>query len=1659
MTRTVALPQYTKVSFRLDNKSILYLDLEPFNNDARKIREIGVIIDHYEYKSPSPSLIVQLIEPYQPQFLCGHNIREFDYNYLMDTSLALIIRKLEIIDTLDLSLLFFSEKNLHKLEKDYKADTPQSRSDPLEDAKLTRELLIKLVDRFSNLSDDLKKIYYSLLSKDKRFKAFFKLLEMKIALPDPPYDLSSLIVQVLNNRIKDRARIKQLIDDAPIALAFIVSILHDEIEIRAFPLKVYFDFPFIQELLVSLTFNQKEEIAELEKSAMIFFGFDSFRSFPKQEVDTDLFSHGQTISQKEIITDALNLENLLVVLPTGGGKTFTFWLPAIIKAKKTRSLTVVISPLQALMKDHIFNFNQKLAGLSSAEALSGYLTLPQRRTIIQRVINGSVDILYIAPESLRSKSLERLIRFRYIDRVVIDEAHCLSTWGNDFRHDYYYIATFIKKITDHKYDKPIPISCFTATANKKTIEDIQGYFKETLGVTFKLHIASPNRTNLIYNAQQYQNKKEKLMALISMVRESKAPILVYNPASRKQCEDIAEQLNTNLGRLILPFHAGLSSSAKSETLTNFIKNDAEGIVATTAFGMGIDKPDIRYVIHYEISSSLEDYMQESGRGGRDGQQAFCHILFKPDDFDKPFFSLIRQKLTHAEIKKVFQSIKSYQGMPVANNPNNKKRIVISIYELAQSIGIQTDDENMRFDTKIKTAILELERCGYLERGYNIPDVWVSALHFSSMEELHAIIHKHGLSEYADEERDRILVKSIVLVSQILIKRSGHRFSLHIEKLAQMLNLDINEIYILLDKMRQLELVSLKEDLIIGEFKQRKLLQLINIIPTLKIKLFYIFDMLSNTPFKLKDINQHLNDQGISIRFSDYSYVLKYLLLFVSLRGVVECYRRKIGDQYWHLKIIDRKMAQVRISDFLDTLNITVKHLFDVYSSNNEERLIIAYDNMVRDCNRRLEKKRLVNDYDQILMFLHNIFLIKLEGGRVLHHTCIEVIMDRDFDTRKQYTQEDYKIRMSQMYQRKRASIHIMQHYVHLLEKSSSKAQIFANDYFSMDYDEFIKTYKLSRLVNLPISKQRYDKIKQGLTEEQKEIVFDDKSKTMLILAGPGTGKTMVLINKIAHMILDENYKPEHFLMLTFTRSAAHEFKQRLFKLLGDLAYDIDIYTFHAYATELAGITINRNNKRSLDGLIGNVTAKLNNGEIVLPFKNAIILDEFQDVNKESFNFIVALYLQFANNNNTGRENDVRIIAVGDDDQCIMETTNGADINFMRWFINSFTDEKRDTKKYYKLTRNFRSQSKIVSYCNQFACNIKDRIDSNKQLIADSTHEGEVRVFYYSSPDFLFEIKDHILNSNSSQIAVLAHENEQILDIYSILKQHQLDVRYLLKNEGFKLYMLEEIVEFTLYLKSNLEDNNIINHRLFEDAKKHVKTKFTSSTLPIALNHINTFEAEHEILTLSFWENYTFEVNINDIKETDTKILVSTIHKAKGKEFDEVHVVLQKKHGMNIPDYFFRLYYVALSRAKSKLYVHTFPKDVFTQGEEEYTNTISRISKRILIMQLEDCYLSFLARNSYSKAYVTRTRIQAGDVVSIIPTPDLKGFNIVHGKTTIGKTSALFTQKLNNSLKKGYCLSEIHIEYVAKWYSQDTQEFLSIFLCRVNLEVLLESRQN
>ncbi len=429
-----------------------------------------------------------------------------------------------------------------------------------------------------------------------------------------------------------------------------------------------------------------------------FFGYDRFRTYDGQPL------------QEQAAKAAVSGESLLAIFPTGGGKSLTFQLPAFIAGRSVHGLTVVISPLQSLMKDQIDNLADR--GITEAVTINGMLDPITRSLSIQRVQDGEASLLYISPEMLRSKTIERILTARHVVRFVIDEAHCFSSWGQDFRVDYLYIGKFIQKYQQRKKCKsPIPVSCFTATAKQKVIQDICDYFKQTLDLDLELFASTASRTNLQYSVIHAESDNDKYSKLRNLIAESNCPTIVY-VSRTKRTKELAAQL-TRDGYKALPFNGKMDSDEKITNQNAFMTDAVRIIVATSAFGMGVDKKDVGMVIHYDISDSLENYVQEAGRAGRDPElNARCYVLYSDNDLDKHFILLNQTKLSISEIQQVWKAVKDLT--------RQRMRVNCSALEIARQAG--WDDSVSDIETRVRTALAALEQGGYLVRQQRTPCV-------------------------------------------------------------------------------------------------------------------------------------------------------------------------------------------------------------------------------------------------------------------------------------------------------------------------------------------------------------------------------------------------------------------------------------------------------------------------------------------------------------------------------------------------------------------------------------------------------------------------------------------------------------------------------------------------------------------------------------------------------------------------------------------------------------------------------------------------------------------------------------------------------------------------------------------------------------------------
>ncbi len=347
--------------------------------------------------------------------------------------------------------------------------------------------------------------------------------------------------------------------------------------------------------------------------------------------------------QDKIIEAVLNTKNVIALLPTGGGKSVCFQIPALVK----EGVCIVVSPLIALMQDQVDSLNEK--GIKALALVSG---TDQDELIAQfdNIRFGNYKFLYLSPERLQSTFIQEKIKQLHVNLIAIDEAHCISEWGHDFRPSY----RNIKVLKTLKPDAPI--IALTATATKKVIEDISDSL-ELKGVSiFK---KSFYRENLAY---QFFNTEDKLQRLLQICTKTKAPIIVY-ASSRNRTKEIANFLNANNFKASY-YHGGLTPSQKQASFDNWISEKTPIIVATNAFGMGIDKSNVRVVVHIDLPNSIENYIQEAGRAGRDGKKAFSAVLYNANDIRISLEKIKNAFPSIQEIKSIYKSL--FQNYQIAN---------------------------------------------------------------------------------------------------------------------------------------------------------------------------------------------------------------------------------------------------------------------------------------------------------------------------------------------------------------------------------------------------------------------------------------------------------------------------------------------------------------------------------------------------------------------------------------------------------------------------------------------------------------------------------------------------------------------------------------------------------------------------------------------------------------------------------------------------------------------------------------------------------------------------------------------------------------------------------------------------------------------------------
>ena len=569
----------------------------------------------------------------------------------------------------------------------------------------------------------------------------------------------------------------------------------------------------------------------------------------------------------------------------------------------------------------------------------------------------------------------------------------------------------------------------------------------------------------------------------------------------------------------------------------------------------------------------------------------------------------------------------------------------------------------------------------------------------------------------------------------------------------------------------------------------------------------------------------------------------------------------------------------------------------------------------------------LEDVEEALLYLSKIGAMKLEGGFLVLYNAMAI--KRIKEPRLRYKQEDYRM-LNEFYKQKIQQIHIVGEYANLMVRDYDAALQYVQDYFQMDYHCFISKYfKGNRETEIErnVTPSKYKQLFGMLSKRQKEIIDDHESRSIVVAAGPGSGKTRVLVHKLASLLLLEDVKHEQLLMLTFSRAAATEFKQRLMQLIGNAAHFVEIKTFHSYCFDLLGRV---GNLDEAGDVVKQAAEMINNGEVEPNriSKTVLVIDEAQDMSKDDYALVSALMKA---------NEEMRVIAVGDDDQNIYEF-RGSNSQYL------YELTQTEHSRFIEMTENYRSLRHIVDTANDFARNIRQRIKSTP-IISMSQEDGEVRIVkhpyeiqekkvYMYQP--ILEDVTRLLRSNVSKeadassrkknetISILTQTNEESVIMLALLHSHGIKAKLVQSMDGLRFWNLAEVRYFLKKIDQGIKETKspIIPDDIWEAAKQQTFKKYaTSQALPYLRRSLQVFEQTNRAKYYSDLREFVFESSVEDFCDiSKSDIVVSTIHKAKGHEFD--HVLMLITHPEHPTDDILRRYYVGMTRAKRTLAIHT-----------------------------------------------------------------------------------------------------------------------------------------
>ena len=1577
-------------------------------------------------------------------FLLGHNLIEFDLPRLQAANPGLRLLEMPAVDTLWLNPLAFPRNPYHHLVKHYQDG--QLKRDRRNDPKLDAELALRVFgdqqERLLETPSHLLIAWHWLTTADGSagFSLFFETLR-----GSPRPDLAAAR-DAVRTCLKDAAcevQARRLIADAPEhgwPFAYALAWLSVSGGNSVMPPWVRHQFPEAGQLVrrmrdeacgdpgCSWCQERHNPARELKR----FFGFDGFRPEPADDDGRSL--------QQEIVEKAMQGHNVLAILPTGTGKSLCYQIPALSRYDKTGALTVVISPLVALMADQVAGL-QRL-GITSCVTINGLLSMPERAEALERVRLGDAAIVLISPEQLRSVAMRRALQQREIGAWVLDEAHCLSKWGHDFRPDYRYVGRFIREQA-HRSRVP-PVLCLTATAKPDVTTEIVDYFRKHLGVAMTVFDGGSRRTNLEFVVAETTGSK-KLHDIHQLLTwhlppESEGGAIVYC-ATRRRTEEVASFLAANdvdADR----FHAGLQPEEKKNIQQSFVDGDLRVIAATNAFGMGIDKPDVRLVIHADIPSSLENYLQEAGRAGRDQQQAHCVLLYDADDVERQFGMSARSRLTRREIHGVLRALR---------NLNRRDRCGGKVVASPGEILVADEDKDVRRDsttddTRVRTAVAWLEEAQLLRRDENDVKVFPSSLRVRSVAEVRQRLRDKPIDEgyrrslatiaetLIDANPDEGISTDMLMVASGLSSEGVRGALFDLERFGIARN-DTELTAFVHVGVRNPSRSRLSEA---NELEQQLIEWMQEAAPDLAVG--------DSAPLNLRVASQRLKNAGH--RGVRPEHVTRTIQGFardgrsddgggsLTLRKHDADSLRVTLKREWSslARIAERRRnGASRLLDHLLEQNTPGRRGSDLLVRTTFGKLTQAIESDLTLVSRNGDDRKLRRLMERSLLWLHEQEVVRLNRGLTVFRPAMTIVLDRD---PRGFKQSDYKS-LALHYDATVRQIHVMAEFAQRGLANVADALQLSIDYFTLGEDEFLRRWLPDQRqeLNRQTTPESWNKIVESLNNpHQRALVADNRETTnVLVLAGPGSGKTRVLVHRIAYLIRARREDPRGILALAYNRHAAVEIRRRLQDLIGDDARGVMVFTCHALAMRLVGASFSGTADRETDadlserlGAILREATALLRGEGLEPEEAEesrarllagfrwILVDEYQDIAADEYALIAAL----AGRTLTEEDSRLSLFAVGDDDQNIY-SFNGSSVEFIRNFEQDY-----NAKPAY-LIENYRSTHHIIDAANAIIGPAGDRMKTDHKIRInqertkspaggrwtehDPVARGKVQVLQIADSNASSQAQAAVAELKRlssldpdwdwSTCAVIAREWSYLEGARTVCERDGIPVQMANEN-NLSLWHLRETQALVDWVRRR--DPGMLRSA---DVKNWLEGQPPGPWIDLlrqAAEEHDVETATADVPAASFIE--WLAEWARDARRRQNGLLLLTAHRAKGLEFDHA-VVLdggwdRVNRDLKDPDAPRRLYYVAMTRARQTLALarlrgpHPFQDALRDNPSVQWREPAKlppptpELARRYRRLTLSDIYLSFAGyKPPRGPTHRAIAGLAPGDQLQVRPRPD------------------------------------------------------------------------